>query len=200
MIQNVSGGPAPLFPYAGSLAPGKGVVVADDVPTVVANLGASAVGPVFRVTAVPDAGPVSAVIAQMTSAQIGSQAVGPNQLAVKDAHGASVGMIIDFHATAGVGGVADDVIIYDANAPFAFELEDLVFSVETPQAGSSVVMRDAKGGLGNALSSVLPTVAAGKQWDSGSALVPVAAGGTLVLRRSNNLVVGEIILHVVRVP
>lgn len=190
-VRNVSGHPASLpLPYNGTLPPGGSVIIADTMPSVASKLGAAA-GPVFSLAIVPDGNvPTASAI----------EAVGPEAISHKDASGLTIGEIINRTFVAGVGGGADDIVIYDGNAPHKLVLEDIVLAVTTNQGGATATIRDAKAGGGNALSSDLDCSTVAKQWDAGSDIHSILPGGTLVLRRSDNRVAGELIVHVVKVP
>jgi len=112
-----------------------------------------------------------------------------------------VANVIRQQFTAGVGGTADDVILYNANAPYAFRILDAMVLVKTAVSASSAQLRNATGGGGSALSDAFDTSTSSKGRDGGVIVqeTPVIpAGGTLVLRRSKNTVAGEIIILVTR--
>lgn len=105
----------------------------------------------------------------------------------------------------GAAGTADDVTVWNANAPFALRILDATLRVSTAVALSSAALRTASGGGG---SVVLPDAAIATQTFSTAAVGPfddvavatatVAAGGSLFLRRSDRSVVGELILTCIR--
>ncbi len=98
----------------------------------------------------------------------------------------------------GAAGTADDVTIYNANAPFAFRILDVTWLVSTAVALSTVQLRDTSGGGGAALSSALTSAVAGTARNNDTATRTVAAGSSVFLRRSDRAVVGEIVITGVR--
>lgn len=122
--------------------------------------------------------------------------------AVADGDGLSTLAVIRVPFTAGGGG-ADDVVVYNANAPFKFRVLDSLVLVSTAGAGGSTAqLRDAAGGAGNALSMTFSTAAQGLVRDDGTgttyATQVVTAGGTLALRRTDNTCAGEVIINIRR--
>lgn len=101
---------------------------------------------------------------------------------------------------AGAGGSADDIIFYDATAPYKFRVLDCFAVITTGVAASTVTLRDAKAAGGNALSNAMASATSGATVRNAAtaATRTIAAGGTLVLRRSDNGVAGEIIVMAVR--
>lgn len=100
---------------------------------------------------------------------------------------------------AATGAGADDVVVYNANAPLDFRVVDCHLLLSTIVALSTATLRDASGGGGNALSSDLITAVAGTVRNNGQATGTVAAGGTLALRRSSGNTVGELIVTIQRI-
>lgn len=100
--------------------------------------------------------------------------------------------------TGGVAGSADDVTIYNANAPFAFRILDcwLIFSVGV--VGSTVQLRDTAGGGGGVLSSALASVTPGTSRNNDTSTRAVAANGSVFVRRSDRSVAGRIIIAALR--
>jgi hypothetical protein len=104
----------------------------------------------------------------------------------------------------GTAGTADDVTVWNADAP-ALRILDATLRVSTAVALSSAALRTASGGGG---SVVLPdpvtptqtflTSATGPFDDVAVATATVASGGSLFLRRSDRSVVGELILTCIR--
>jgi hypothetical protein len=94
---------------------------------------------------------------------------------------------------AGVAGVADDVEIYNANAPFSFVIKDL-FVICTAGAGT-VQLRTATGGLGASVSSVL-TLASGTttRENRGSNMPSRALNDSLYMRRSDGALAGQLVM------
>lgn len=98
------------------------------------------------------------------------------------------------------GGGADDIVIYNANAPFAARILDVVLFVSTSALLSSATLRDATGGGGNALSDAFGTTSTGvKPNTSLTATRTIAANGTLTLRRSTQAIAGEVIVYLQRI-
>ncbi|HEV2905542.1 MAG TPA: hypothetical protein VGW32_10860, partial [Pyrinomonadaceae bacterium] len=98
-------------------------------------------------------------------------------------------------------GGGDDVIIYDGNCPGAMRILDVEVLISTPRAGSNVQLRNALGGGGAACSDAFTAAGAGRQRDAGTAVTAtslIPSNGTLVLRRSDRGVAGEVILFVQR--
>lgn len=98
-----------------------------------------------------------------------------------------------YHTFTAGGGGADDVTIYNADCPYALRILDCGIQVATAGAGgSTLTVRDTAGGGGAALSSALSTAAtAYARTALTTAMGQVAAGGSLVLRRTDNTCVGE---------
>lgn len=113
----------------------------------------------------------------------------------------AIGYVIRQAFAAGIGAVADDVVIYNANAPFALRILDAQVLVKTAVALSTATLRNATGGGGSALSDDFDTTAAARVRDTGAAVQEtqvIPLGGTLVLRRSKNTVAGEVSLTIVK--
>jgi hypothetical protein len=102
--------------------------------------------------------------------------------------------------TAGAGGSADDVILYDAAAPFKFRVLDAFAVVTTGVAASTLTVRDAKAAGGNALTNAMASATSGATVRSAvtTATTTIASGGTLVVRRSDSGVAGEVIILAIR--
>lgn len=101
--------------------------------------------------------------------------------------------------TAGVAGTPDDVVIYNANAPYAFDIVDCEATITTLQAGSTVQLRSATGGGGSGLSDALSSASTGVRHNATSTTkFSVAKGGTLVVRRSDRGVAGEVNISILR--
>lgn len=98
-----------------------------------------------------------------------------------------------YHTFGAGGGGADDVTIYNADCPYALRILDCGIQVATAGAGgSTITVRDTAGGAGAALSSALSTAAtAYARTALTTAMGQVAAGGSLVLRRTDNTCIGE---------
>jgi hypothetical protein len=101
--------------------------------------------------------------------------------------------------TAGVAGTPDDVVIYTANAPYAFDIVDVTALVSTAIAATTLTLRDTAGGGGAALSDALSSAATGvKRQQLATGAVAVAKGGTVVIRRSDRGVAGEVLVSILR--
>ena len=104
--------------------------------------------------------------------------------------------------TAGVPGTADDVVIYNANAPFKFRILDSTVLISTLVALATVQLRDAVGGGGNALSDAFLASALARLRDTNVGIANVTpivnVGGTLTIRRSDRGVAGEVIVVIRR--
>jgi hypothetical protein len=99
--------------------------------------------------------------------------------------------------TAGGGGSADDVTIYSANAPFTFRIVESYAYVSTGVAVATLTLRNATGGGGSALSDAFAATTTGVKYNSAlTATSTISASGTLVLRRSDNGVAGEVIVAI----
>lgn len=100
---------------------------------------------------------------------------------------------------AGGGGSADDVIIFSANAPFGFRILDSKFYISEIVALATIRLRDATAGAGNVLSDA---IAAGVTGSISNVLKSstdtIAASGTLVVRRSDSAVAGEVIINIIK--
>lgn len=112
-----------------------------------------------------------------------------------DAAGRSALVVIRKAFVAGTPGTPDDVSIYSADSP-ALRIVDTVVYISTLIALATVTLRDATGGGGNALSD---DIAAGTVGVKRNLLLTatgtVPTNGTLVLRRSDRGVAGEVIIY-----
>src|SRR5690606_29894894 len=86
--------------------------------------------------------------------------------------------------TAGTPGTADDVTIFPGALPVAFRILDVQVITSTPIATSTITLRTATGGGGSALSSAIPSAAAGTQRNNDTATRTCALGTLCVARRS----------------
>lgn len=108
-------------------------------------------------------------------------------------------MVIRQAFTAGAGGSADDVVIFNANAPFGFRILDNYFYISTVVALATVQLRDATAGGGNALSDATAAGVAGRLGNTlRTSTSTISSGGSLVVRRSDSGVAGEIIIHLIK--
>jgi hypothetical protein len=116
-----------------------------------------------------------------------------------DANGLSPTLTLRKAFAAGAGGAPDDVAIYSGNAPYGFRILDVQVLISTLVALSTVQLRSATGGGGSALSDAFASVAVGRLRDLGVGIgnvtPTVATNGTLVIRRSDSGVAGEVILR-----
>lgn len=123
----------------------------------------------------------------------------PGSIAVADAAGLGIASVVKKVITAAAAGTPDDVTIYSANAPFAFTVLDCWMIVTTAIAASTVTLRTAAGGGGSVRSSALDSATTGKKRDAiTTAVNTIAAGGTLVARRSDRGVAGELYILISR--
>lgn len=113
----------------------------------------------------------------------------------------NIGVPFEFRVSCPSGGSAgtpDDVVIYNANAPLSFRITDCWFTCAAAVVGSTVQLRTASGGGGTALSSALSTAATGTSRNNDTATRTVAQGGTVVIRRSDRSVAGDMMISAVR--
>lgn len=98
-----------------------------------------------------------------------------------------------------LAGAADDVTVV-ASMPFDARITNVEAVVTTGVALSTMTLRDAAGGLGNALSSALDSDGTpSRVADDGALGFPTVTEGTpLILRRSDDGVVGALAVTVVR--
>ena len=96
-----------------------------------------------------------------------------------------------------------DVVIYNANAPFAFRVLDSQLLLVTAVMSATAQLRDALAGSGNVVSGSFDTATAvGRVRDAGTAITAaplIALGGTLALRRSDIGIAGEVIVEILKV-
>ncbi len=121
---------------------------------------------------------------------------------VADANGLSDVEVIRRAFVAGTPGAPDDVTIYSAAAQSGFRILDAQVVISTLIAAATVQLRSATGGGGVALSDAFVASVVGRKLDAGVGIgnvtPTVAAGGTLVLRRSDAGVAGEVIVWIRR--
>ena len=105
-----------------------------------------------------------------------------------------------FSIPAGGGGAVDDVTLFPANLPADVEVIGANFLTIGNVAGSTVQVRTAAGGGGNAVSGPISTAAAGRLWESAGGGVAsaglFASGSSMFLRRSDSAVWGVLSLLV----
>lgn len=100
---------------------------------------------------------------------------------------------------AGTPGSPDDVTVFDANAPYAFDILDVTFLCSTAIGASTVQLRTLAGGLGAAQSDALATATTGvKRNAAATGAVAVAKGGSSFLRRSDAGVAGDLLITLAR--
>ena len=89
--------------------------------------------------------------------------------------------------------------IFTANAPFAFDIIDVVAKVSTLINPSTIQLRDTAAGAGAALSDALVSTTTGvKRNATATTSSAVARNGTLILRRSDSGVAGSIDIVILR--
>lgn len=127
------------------------------------------------------------------------RAASAQQLAPALANGLGVPFTLYVNCpTGGTAGTADDVVVFSANAPFPFRILDRKLYVSTAVAAATAQLRSATAGGGSTLSSALSVAQTGPIADASPTTNTVATGGTLVLRRSDRSMVGELLLYCVR--
>lgn len=124
------------------------------------------------------------------------EAVTPTQIAIGTT-GFSVALVKRVAFAAGIGGAADDVAIM-LDAPFNYRILDVVIPVLTADSGDTLQLRSATAGGGSALSSVLSGGATGTVRNNDTQTRIVVEGGNVYLRRSTNLIAGEVIIYAER--
>jgi hypothetical protein len=139
----------------------------------------------------------------VTAGKIGAAAVTSVKLGVVESDGLGPKLVIRKTFTAGTPGTPDDVVIYNANAPFAFRVLDSQLLLVTAVLSATAQLRDALAGAGNVVSgSFDAATAAGRVRDAGTAITAaplITLGGTLVLRRSDIGIAGEVIVEILKV-
>ncbi len=121
----------------------------------------------------------------------------PIKDAVVDADGLGQMQVIRKAFTAAGPGVADDVTIYSANAPFGFRVVDVWVNIATAISGKTVTLRDAATGGGNALSDAISGTSTGVVRNTAlTATRSIAANGSLIIRRSDNGLAGEMFIAI----
>lgn len=125
-----------------------------------------------------------------------SAAIAPGSLFADNNFG--VPFLIRNVFAAGAAGTADDVTIYNGNAPFAFRIVDCWVQVATAIVATTVQLRTASGGGGTALSSALSTALTGTVSNNDTASRSVASAGSVFLRRSDRGVAGTILILALR--
>jgi hypothetical protein len=114
---------------------------------------------------------------------------------IVDANGLSTVGIIRVAFVAGAGGAPDDITLYNANLPYTFRILDVQVLVST--ASSTATLRDTAGGVGTALSDTFNTAATGRKRQATTTTAPsLAAGSSLILRRGDTALAGEVLIYV----
>jgi len=127
------------------------------------------------------------------------RAASAQQLAPALANGLGVPFTLYVNCpSGGAAGTADDVVVFSANAPFPFRILDRKLYVSTAVAAATAQLRSATAGGGSTLSSAMSVASTGLVLDASTTTNTVAAGGTLVLRRSDRSMVGELFLTCIR--
>ncbi len=132
----------------------------------------------------------------VTQAKLADNSVEPANLVASILFG--VPFVITQPMTAGAAGTADDVEIYNANAPFALRIIDVWALLNTAIVGSTIQLRSATGGGGSARSSVLSSAATGTVRNNDTATQQVGAAGSLYIRRSDRGVAGRVLILALR--
>lgn len=115
---------------------------------------------------------------------------------IEDGQGKATSQVMRVPCVAGVGGGADDVVIYSANSP-RIRVIDAFFICSTSIGGGTVTLRTATGGGGTAISDALSAAAPGVARNASvSATTSLAAASTLVIRRNHNTIAGEMVILV----
>lgn len=127
---------------------------------------------------------------------IGAGIVTSTMASVAEATGASPLIVLTKTFPAGAGGSADDVTIFNANAPYAFQIVDSFAYVTTNVGGSTLTLRSATAGGGSAKSDAFDSATTGIKRNAALTALPssTAAAGTLVIRRSDSGVAGSVVL------
>lgn len=98
---------------------------------------------------------------------------------------------------AGVTDGPDDVEIM-LDAPFNFRIEDVVVLITTADAGGSLQLRSEPDGDGSALSSAMLGDSTGTVRNDDTETRLVVTGGNIYLRRSTDLIEGEVVIYAER--
>jgi hypothetical protein len=99
------------------------------------------------------------------------------------------------------GAGADDVAVYSASAPFAFRVLRMLPVVTAGVAAGTLQARTATGGGGAAVSSTFGATVASDDpiiTANNGVTGTIAAGGTLVIRRSSGNITGEVFFSCMR--
>jgi hypothetical protein len=112
----------------------------------------------------------------------------------------AVPFVMPIVLTPGTPGTPDDVTIYSANAPFAFEVIRIDGRVTAAIAASTLEGRSAAAGGGSSLTDTLSGAALGLAAITAplGSIATVAAGGSFFIRRSDRGVGGKAYIHAIR--
>jgi hypothetical protein len=141
------------------------------------------------------------VTAPVPAADLADAIISPAKLATV-ASNIGVPFSIGPIALTATGAAADDVVVYSANAPFAFRIRRMIPIITTGQASGVIQARNATGGGGAAVSSEFDATVASDQPAVTTNLgltATIALNGTLVVRRNNGNIAGEVFFDCVRI-
>lgn len=136
------------------------------------------------------AGSVSVALTAQAGDELGGEAFGSDAFAD--------GLVYHHVFAAGAGGSADDITLVSAATPFAMRVLEVITVTTTGVMAATCTLRTATGGAGTALSSAMAAASAGRTSSTLSTTTEVAAGSSLVLRRSDSGIAGEVIIRVLR--
>lgn len=123
----------------------------------------------------------------------------PRLNATLDSVGRGITETIVHIFAAGAGGSADEITVYNANCPGAMRITNVRLFVGTAVGGSTVRLHNATGGGGGTeLSDAFDTASTGWKNSATLSTKTVSNNGTLIIRRSDSGVAGEIVITVVR--
>lgn len=137
---------------------------------------------------------------QLTAGMVPSALITPAMVAVL-ASSVAGAVLVYVSFAAGAGGSADDVTVFNANAPFAFRVLKTFPWVATGVGGATLEGRSASGGGGSALSSTYDAATPTESpaiTSSITATTTVAANGSYFIRRSDSGVAGEWVILVAK--
>ena len=114
-----------------------------------------------------------------------------------DAPAATWGLVYvsAYAVAAGITGAADDVTLQNADFPRKCKLAALEWTTTTAVALSTVTIRDAAGGGGNALCGPQAGTDTNTRCDKGLAFTAVSSGASVYLRRNNDNVAGHLVCY-----
>lgn len=130
----------------------------------------------------------------VTDVGVGDNTLDPGHAAAAVA-GLGAAFAISVLLTAGTPGTADDVTVFAASAPFAFQILDCWGKVGTGISTKTATLRSAAAGGGSALSSALDFgTSSVTSRDNSGAAPSVSKGGSLYVRRSDRGVAGTVVI------